>query len=133
MSNDLRLWILGNSKTSKNTKTSWNYCLIILELVLSPPPKIKTLSVLEKVFWKTEIELRRSTLFHMKTRVCLKYFVNHYLWKQFLNSNSPHTPSSLICLTIFVNLRTFTQSVLAKKIYDIYKFQFFKRITIFRS
>ena len=45
----------------------------------------------------------------MKTRVFLKYFANHCLWQQFLDSNSPHTTSNLICLTIFVNLRFLTQ------------------------
>ena len=87
-------------KHKKNTKTSWNYCL-----VLSPPPKMKILSVVAKIFWKTEIELCNSALFNMKTRVCLKYFVNHCLWKQFIDSNSSFTTSSLIYLTIFVNLR----------------------------
>ena len=43
LSNNLRPGILRNSKTSKNPKTSWNYYL-----VLSPPPKMKILSVLEK-------------------------------------------------------------------------------------
>ena len=36
-------------------------------------------------------------------------FVNHCLWKQFLDFNSPRTTSSLICLTIFVSLRPLTQ------------------------
>ena len=40
----------------------------------------------------------------MKTRVCLKYFVNDYLWKKFLAPNSPQTTSNLICLAIFVTL-----------------------------
>ena len=70
---------------------------------------MKVVSVLAKIPQKTEIELCRSSLFHMKTRVCLKYFVNHCLWKQFLDSNSRHTTSSLICLTSFVNLRPMAQ------------------------
>ena len=41
--------------------------------------------------------------------VCLKYFVNDCLWKQYLAFNSPQTPSNLICLTIFVTLRPLTQ------------------------
>ena len=51
----------------------------------------------------------RSALFHINTRVFLKYFVPDCLWKQFLASNSPQTPLSLICLTILVNLRSLTQ------------------------
>ena len=35
----------------------------------------------------------------MKTRVCLKYFVNDCLWKQFFATNSPQTPSNLILFT----------------------------------
>ena len=32
---------------------------------------------------KQSLNFSGSALFHMKTRVFLKYFVNHYLWKQF--------------------------------------------------
>ena len=56
-----------------------------------------------------EIILPRSALFHMKTRVCLKHFVNDYIWRQFLASNSIKTLSSLICLTILVTLRSLAQ------------------------
>ena len=42
-------------------------------------------------------------------RVCLKYFVNDCLWKQYLAFNSPQNPSNLICLTIFVTLSPLTQ------------------------
>ena len=45
----------------------------------------------------------RSTLFHIKTRVCLKYFVNDCLWKQFLASKLAQTPSNFFFLTIFKN------------------------------
>ena len=38
------------------------------------PPKMKILSVPVKI-WKAEIDFFRSALFHMKTRVNLKYFV----------------------------------------------------------
>ena len=40
----------------------------------------------------------------MKARVCLKYFVNGCLCKQFFATNSPHTPSNLMFLTNFVTL-----------------------------
>ena len=45
----------------------------------------------------------------METRVCLRHIMNGYLWKEFLASNLPPTPPNLICLTIFVALRPFTQ------------------------
>ena len=70
---------------------------------------MKILPVLAKTSRKTEIELCRSALFYMKTRACPKYFVNHFLWKQFLDSNLLRTTSSLICFPIFVNLRPLTQ------------------------
>ena len=45
----------------------------------------------------------------MKTKVCLKYFVNYCLWKQFVATNCPQTLSNLICLTIFLLLRPLKQ------------------------
>ena len=87
--------------------------------MLGSPTKMKILSVLTKLAWKTQIELCRRALFHMKTRVCLKYFGNHCLWKQFLDSNSPHTTSSLIRLTIFVKLKPFNlklEQLICKKV-----------------
>ena len=44
----------------------------------------------------------------MKTGVCLRYFVNDFLWKQLFVSNSPQNPSNLNLFTIFVTLRPFT-------------------------
>ena len=57
---------------------------MFIELLPIPPPKMKIKKKKEKIFWKTEIELLpkeklnfcRSALFHMKTRVGLKYFLN---------------------------------------------------------
>ena len=60
--------ILGHLEISEKLKALWNYCL-----VLGPPPEMKIFSVLVKISWKTEIHY---SLFHMKTRVYLKYFVN---------------------------------------------------------
>ena len=40
----------------------------------------------------------------METKVSLRCFVNYCLWKLFFDSNSPHTPSNLICLTLLVTL-----------------------------
>ena len=65
--------------------------------------------VLSKFPEKQKLNICRSALLHMKTGVCLKYFVNHFLWKQSLASHQPHTTSNLICLTIFVNLRPLKQ------------------------
>ena len=47
----------------------------------------------------------------MKTRVCLKYFVNDCHWKQFSVSvsNSLHILLNLTSFTIFVTLTFFTQ------------------------
>ena len=48
-------------------------------------------------------------VFHMKTRVCVKYFVNVCFSKQFLASKSPQTISNLICLTTFETPRPLAQ------------------------
>ena len=48
-------------------------------------------------------------VFHMETKVSLKYFVNGRLWKHFFASNSPQTPLNLISWPILVSLRPFTQ------------------------
>ena len=50
-----------------------------------------------------------SALFHMKTKVFLKYFVRDCLWKTFLASKLPQTPSNLIFLKIFLTLMSLTQ------------------------
>ena len=51
------------------------------------PVKIKILSLLPKNCWKQKLDFSRSAPFHMKTRVCLKYFVHHCLWKHGFVSN----------------------------------------------
>ena len=58
-------------KYKENLKTSQNYCQ-----VLSPLLEVKILSVLVKITEKQKLNFSHSVLFHMKTRVCLKYFVN---------------------------------------------------------
>ena len=40
------------------------------------------------------LNVSHSALFHLKTGVSLKYFVNDCLWKPFFYSNSPQTPSN---------------------------------------
>ena len=51
------------------------------------PVKIKILSLLPKNCWKQKLDFSRSAPFHMKTSVCLKYFVHHCLWKHDFVSN----------------------------------------------
>ena len=45
-----------------------NYSLVLSQMNI--------LSVLGKFSWKTDINSFGSALFHMKSRLCLKYFVN---------------------------------------------------------
>ena len=58
---------------------------------------------------KQKLNFSRSALFHMKTGVCLKYFVQGCILKKFFASNSPQAPLSLIWMTILINVRTLTQ------------------------
>ena len=58
---------------------------------------------------KQKLNFSHSMLFHMKIKVCLILFVNNCLCKQFLDSNSPQTPSNLIRLTVSTTLRPLTQ------------------------
>ena len=48
--NNLRLKILGNKVISGKSQN-------FIDLVVSPAPEIKPLSVLVKIFWKKEVEL----------------------------------------------------------------------------
>ena len=66
-------------------------------------------SISKKLLKKKKLNFSGSALFHIKTRVCLKFFVNDCLCKQLFASSLPQTPSNLICLTIFVTLRPLTQ------------------------
>ena len=87
-------------KYQESLKTSQN------SLVPSPPCQI--LLTLAKSLEKQVLNFSHGVLFHMKTRVSLKYFVNDCLWKQMFASNWYQTLSNLIYLTILVNLRPFT-------------------------
>ena len=71
--------------------------------------KMKMLLILAALE-KQKLNFSRSTLFQVKIRVTLRYFVNDCLRKHFLASNSPQTPSNLISLTILVTRRLFKQS-----------------------
>ena len=58
-------------KYHKILKTSQNN-----SLVSSLPAKMKTLLILAKTLEKSKLNFSSSAIFHMKTRVSLKYFVN---------------------------------------------------------
>ena len=73
--------------------------------MLSFTPEMEILPALVKYLEKQKLNFPRSARFHMKTRVCPKYFVNDCLWKDFLSSDSPQTPLDMICLTTFLTLR----------------------------
>ena len=88
----------------ESVQISWNDSLVLSLLV-----KMKILLVLAKISWKQKLNFSRSALFNMKTRVSLRYFVNDCLWKHFLSSNSPQTPSNLIYFSILLTVRPFTQ------------------------
>ena len=47
---------------------------------------------------KQKLKFSRCALFHMKTRVSLKYFVGYRLGKLIIDSNLPQTSSNLIAL-----------------------------------
>ena len=63
-------------------------CRTISDLKPSLPPKKKILSTLAKESLKIEIEL--FPLFHMKTKVFLKYFVRGLVWFTKRQSLWPH-------------------------------------------
>ena len=96
--NDLTLRNLGNQEILGK-------CNNFIELLPSAQSssRIHFCQYQQKSAEKQKWNFFHSALFHIKTRVCLKYFVNNCLWKQFLASNSPQSSSNLICLTIFVN------------------------------
>ena len=82
-----RLRISENQEISGKLKTLLDCCL-----VLTPPTNVNVLLVLTELWW-----------------ICLEYFVNDCLRKQFLASNTLHTHLNFICFIIFVNLRYLTE------------------------
>ena len=54
---------------------------------------MKILLIQAKSLEKQKLNFSRIALFHMKTRVSLKHFVNDYLWKPFSNSTRPFRPN----------------------------------------
>ena len=74
----------------------------------SLPPKIKILLMLAKNSWKIEIKTSPISLFHMKTRVCLKYFVNDCKldsgsYMVFINKSASQKIGALICSMKFLS------------------------------
>ena len=64
----------------------------------SLPPKTNALLILAKTCWK--IKLSRISLFHIKTRVSLKYFVSDCIRKQYFGPNSPQTGLNVMPFTV---------------------------------
>ena len=62
---------------------------IMNALCLAFPPKWKFCQCYQKAPEKWKLNFSRNEPFQVKTKVCLKYFVNDCLWKQALASNSP--------------------------------------------
>ena len=93
--NGLRLRILGNQKRS-------GVCLSLKNdrLVPSLPANMKILVGTSKKV--------SPAVFHMKTKVSLKYFLNVCLWKLFAASLLPQIPLNLILLTILRTPRPLT-------------------------
>ena len=99
--NDLRLRILGNQVISGN-------CLNCIEWepsVQSPDQNKCFCYNQKKTLEKQKLNFSRCALFHMKTRVSLRYFVSYCVSKHFFDSKSPQTTSNLFSLTVSVTLR----------------------------
>ena len=76
--------------------------------MLSLSVKMKVLLILAETIKKQKLNFSRYVLFHIKTRVSLKYFMSYRLWKHFFDSNLPQAPSNLISLMLLITLRPFT-------------------------
>ena len=92
----------GNIRKILNFHRNIAYCPAFL-------PKWKFRQYYQNTAEKTKLNFSRSALLHIKTRVCLKHFVNGCFYKLIFASNSLQTPSKLILLTIFVTWRPLTQ------------------------
>ena len=102
--NDSKYSILKIMKYQENLKSSQNY-----SLVLSLLPTKKFCRYQQKSPQKQKLNLFRITLFHMKTKVYLKYFVNDSLGKQCFTPNFSHTPLNLIYSNTLGTRRLLTQ------------------------
>ena len=96
--NNLRLRKIGNIR-----KVSKLHRIIALCPVSLPKTKILLILTLEK----QKLIFSRCTLFHLKTRVSLEYFVNHCLWKLFFYSNLSQNLSNLFFFYFFGNTKVF--------------------------
>ena len=65
-------------KYQENLKTSQNYCS-----AFTPPHEMKILSALPEIAEKQKLNFSNSVLFHMKTKVCLKYFASDWVLSKF--------------------------------------------------
>ena len=101
-----RLKIQDLRKFGKVRKIS-KFNIILSQRPVSPPQKQKPCRQQQKNAGKQKLNPSQLSILHMKTRVCLKYLVNDYLWKQIFASNSAQILSNLISFTIFFNSKAF--------------------------
>ena len=104
LSNDLNHRSYKIRESQENLKTCWiidqGPVFLLKCNFFQPQPKTPE---------KQKLNISPRMLFHMKTRVCLKYFVNNCLWKQRFASKLTQTPLNVISFTILVTLRPLTQ------------------------
>ena len=101
--NDFRLRILGNFEKSGKSSNS-------IELQPSAQSSSQNeffVNISKQLLKKRKLRFSCSARFHIKTRVCLKLFVNGCLCKLFFASNLPQTPSNLIFFYNFCNSKAF--------------------------
>ena len=73
------LWLTISKKTPKNARFNGNIEAANLDSAQSTCKNENFVKTSKKIIEKN---LSRSALFHTKTRVSLKYFVNDCFWKQ---------------------------------------------------
>ena len=111
LSNNLRLTILWNSEMSEKSPN-----FIELLPIVQPSYQNENFFNTSKKRKKEKFNFSRSFLFHMKTRVYLKYFVHDCTWKQGFASNLPQTYLNLICLTIWHSFNIKFDNLICKKL-----------------
>ena len=65
-------------------------------------------SINKKVLKKKQLNFSRVVLFHIETKVSLRYFITACVWKTFFDSNSSSTPPTLFPFRMFLNLGLLT-------------------------
>ena len=95
--NNLRLRILENQKKSGK-------CPNFIEENTSAQTPYQNENFVNnsRELLKNKLNFCACPLFHIKTRISLKYFVSYCLWKHFFYSNSPQIPLNLFFLTFWV-------------------------------